>query len=258
MGVHAGGRLVQQQQFGIRRQCPDNLQPALCAVGQTAGLLIRQILHSEDIQELHRPFVLVFFLFPVPRKTQNSRKHIVPDLVVKADPHVFFHRHFIKEADVLEGAGNAEPGGLNNAHTVQVLAVHQHRSGSGFVYFGQQVKHGCLAHAVGADQAGDLGFHDGQIEIVHSLQAAELNPEMTGFQNRNLIHIPFRNDGMRGHRHHFCVAAVLFDVRHYASPPETEFFFPRKSPLTGATARPKTERISGLFVKIITRISTTA
>ena len=38
VGVHAGGRLVQQQQLRVRGQGAGNLQLALLAVGQLAGL----------------------------------------------------------------------------------------------------------------------------------------------------------------------------------------------------------------------------
>ena len=56
-GVHAGGGLVQQQQGGVGGQGPDDLQAALGAVRQGAGLVVGQVLHVEDGQQLHGALV---------------------------------------------------------------------------------------------------------------------------------------------------------------------------------------------------------
>ena len=103
---------------------------------------------------------------------------------------------------------------------MQVLTVDQDSAAGGFIHLGQQVEDRGLSGAVGADQTGDLGLADGQVEIVHGLQAAELNAQVAGFQDRDLIHVPFRNDRMGGNRHHFCIGPVPSDFfRHAASPP---------------------------------------
>src|SRR5699024_1569429 len=51
-GVHARRRLVQQQERGIGGQGTDDLQPALSAVGQGARLVVGQIQHVKDAQQL--------------------------------------------------------------------------------------------------------------------------------------------------------------------------------------------------------------
>lgn len=55
--VHAGGRLVEQQQLGVGGKRTDDLQTTLSAVRQRAGLLICQMLHIKDGQQLHGALV---------------------------------------------------------------------------------------------------------------------------------------------------------------------------------------------------------
>ena len=179
---------------------------------------------------------------------------------MQADADIFFHSHLVKEADVLEGTGDAQTGGLNNAHAVQILPVDQYCAGGGLIDLGQEIEDGGLSGAVRADKAGDLRFADGQVEIVNRLQAAELDAQMAGLHDRDFIDIPLGNDGMGRHRDHFGIGTMfLWLLRHLTSPPpavsprflRTSFFAGEASLLTKA-------RVVGLLVKIMTRISTTA
>ena len=43
LGIHTGGRLVQQQQLGVGGQGPGDLQPALQSVGQAARHLVPEV-----------------------------------------------------------------------------------------------------------------------------------------------------------------------------------------------------------------------
>ena len=53
--------------------------------------------------------MLALLLLPVTGQPQDAAEHIIFDLVVQADSHVLFHGHLVKQADVLEGTGNAQP-----------------------------------------------------------------------------------------------------------------------------------------------------
>jgi hypothetical protein len=209
MGVHAGGGLVQEEELRIGRKGADDLQAALGAVGQAAGGFIRQILHAEDIEELDRPLVLALLLLPVAGETEDTGEHIVADLIMQADADILFHGHLVKKTDILEGTGDAQAGGLNNAHAVQILPVDEHRAGGGLIDFGEKIENGGFSGAVGADQAGDLRFTDGQVEIIDRFQAAELDAEMTGLHDRDLIDVPLGNDGMGRHGDHLCIGAMF-------------------------------------------------
>ena len=64
-GVHTGGRLVQQQQFGAGGQGTHDLQTALCTVGQAAGRHVGQVGHVEDVQQLKGTLGALFLFLPV-------------------------------------------------------------------------------------------------------------------------------------------------------------------------------------------------
>ena len=53
------------------------------------------------------------------------------------------------------------------------MPIQQDGAVSGLIHLGQQVEHRGLARAVGADETGDLRPADGEVEVIHGLQAAE-------------------------------------------------------------------------------------
>ena len=65
LGVHARGRLIQQQESGVCGKGADNFQTALGTVRKASGLFLSQILHMEDGQKLHGFFVLPALPGPV-------------------------------------------------------------------------------------------------------------------------------------------------------------------------------------------------
>ena len=66
------------------------------------------------------------------------------------------------------------------ANSRDALAVKLNAAPGGLVHTGQQVKHGGLACAVGADEPLELIFVKIQVEAVHSGQTAKLDGEVTG------------------------------------------------------------------------------
>ena len=106
-GVHARGRLVEQQQGGIGGQRADDLQTALGAVGEGTGTAVGQILHIENAQQLQRALVGGLFLPPVFGKTQDAGGDGVGLLIMQADLDVVLYGQVVEQADVLEGPGDA-------------------------------------------------------------------------------------------------------------------------------------------------------
>ena len=113
--------------------------------------------------------------------------HAVVHLVVQADHDVLQHRLVVEQADVLEGAGDAGPVDLGGGHAVDVLAVQQDGAVGGLVDLGQQVEDGGLAGAVGADEAGDLRAAQGNVEVVHGLEAAEGDAQVDALEDGRLV-----------------------------------------------------------------------
>ena len=118
------------------------------------------------------------FLLPILGGTEDTAPHAVAHLVFHACFDIVLHRHGIEQTDVLKGSGNACLVDLHGVHAMGVLAVQQDGSLGGLIHLGQQVKNRGFSRAVGADEAGNLRPADGQVEIVHGLQAAKLNPQV--------------------------------------------------------------------------------
>ena len=195
--VHAGSRLIQQQQFGIRSKGTGNLQTALNAVGQRAGDLVLQVEQILLCQKsfCFLPHALFFFI----AQTEGGGEDIVLGTHVLCNQNVVKYRQLRKQPNILEGTGNAEFGDLIRCRAddmgvlscifTEVLLLHfalgvifQHglslkgdEAIGWLIDAGDAVKGGCLACTVGADQCNDLPLIDIQREVVDSDNAAELH-----------------------------------------------------------------------------------
>ena len=197
-GVHTGGRLIQQQQLGAGGQRAHDLQTALCAIGQAAGLRIGHICHVEDIQQLKGTLGAVLFLFPVVGQADQRRGKIVLHGLMQADLDVVDDAHLLEQTDVLEGAGHAHPVDLIGLFARRGHSIDQDGAAGGLVNIGQQVEHRGLTGTVGADQAGDLVAADHQVEAIHGGQAAKIDAQLTDIQNGLFVLIAVRQEAAGG------------------------------------------------------------
>ena len=92
---------------------------------------------------------------------------------VAAHHHVLKRRHFGKQANVLEGAGNARLGHFVHRGGLVGLACQLKSAAIRGVQAGDHVEKRGLASTVGADQAIDLTTLNGDANIREGLQAAE-------------------------------------------------------------------------------------
>ena len=184
--VMNGGRIVEQQQLGVGGKRADDLQTTLGAVRQRAGLLVCQMLHIKDGQQLHGALVGSLLVLPIRRQAQHALKAGVTLLVMQADLNVILHRHGIKQANVLEGTGNTHAVDLVDRLARGVLAIEQDGAVRGLVHLGEQVEDRGLTGAVGADQTGNLGLADSQAKVVDCLKATELNAQVDALECRAL------------------------------------------------------------------------
>ena len=219
--VHAGGRLVEQEQLGVGGKRTDDLQTTLGAVRQRAGLLVCQMLHIKDGEQFHGALMGGLLVLPVRRQTQHALKTGVALLVVQADLYVVLHRHGVKQADVLEGTGDTHAVNLVDGLARGVLAVEQDGAVRGLVHLGKQVEDRGLAGAVGANQTGDLGLADGQAKVVDRLEAAELNTQVDTLESRAMAQVAIGNDGARRIRDHLALVELKL-TGHRLSPPSWE------------------------------------
>ncbi len=92
---------------------------------------------------------------------------------VAGDADVIEDGERTEEADVLKGAGDAELDDFVDAEAGDGAAVEGNGSLGGLVNAGNEIEDGGFAGAVGADEAAEFVFADGEIDGVDSGEAAE-------------------------------------------------------------------------------------
>ena len=92
---------------------------------------------------------------------------------VAADHHVLQYRHLVKQPHVLEGAGDAGGGDFLDILREVGLTGDSELAAVRRVQPGNQVKAGGFPRAVGADQAVDFTFINGQRYVIDRRQATK-------------------------------------------------------------------------------------
>src|SRR5437667_7218850 len=187
-GVQPGRRLVEHEQARPRRQRARDLQHALLPVRQRAGALAGTRLQPDEREQRARflaeaPGIAVNEIFP--------QRHVLMD--VEAGEHVLEQRELLEEADLLEGASDAEPHAAVRRQADQACLFKMQGSGIGLVEARQQVEQRRLAGAVRPDQREDRFFRHADRNVLHRAHAAEALADLFGLQNhrmraRNVIH----------------------------------------------------------------------
>ena len=208
-GVHARRRLVEEQELGLRRQGPDDLQPPLVPVGQVPRQAVRLVGQVEEVQQLQCPHVLPSLGAPPAGEPEHVREHPVAVAVAHAHLHVVLHGHAGEEPDVLEGPGDAQAIELVHGLAPGVLAVQQDPALGGLIHVGQQVEDRGLARAVGADEPRDLRAADEEREVVHGPKAPEVHAQVPDVQDGGLARVPLRDDAQAVQGDHVAVHRLL-------------------------------------------------
>ena len=157
VGVHAGRRLIQQQELGIGRHGPGDLQLTLGAVRQvgsqdTVSVLI-QIKYPEQLIGL---LIHLLFHAVIGRQAEYRGQGGISVLVMQAHFDIVQNGQLLEQADVLESTGYTGLVDLHRRPSGNVLAVQADDTFIGFVFTGQQVKNGRLAGAVGRSPPKDM------------------------------------------------------------------------------------------------------
>ncbi len=110
--VHPGGGLVEEQELGPEHHGPRDLQAALVAVGERGGDLVGHGAEIEDLQQLEGARGHLLLVAEEERGAQQRRAEVSLAPVLAGDQHVLEDGELAEEADVLEGAPDAEDGDL--------------------------------------------------------------------------------------------------------------------------------------------------
>ena len=108
--IEAGRRLVEAEQHRIGAHGARDLQPPLRAIGQVAGRIVGARQQPDALEPVARLVDRGAFGDGIGGKAENAEQRVARrehQPVVLGDQQVFQHRHAGKQADVLEGAGDA-------------------------------------------------------------------------------------------------------------------------------------------------------
>ena len=167
--VHARRRLVQQHQLGLGGQGPGDLQPPLPAVGQVRGPHVPDVVQLHELQQFQGPGPGFGLLLRGTPGAENGRQGPAAGAAVAGHHHVFQGAGAAKQADVLEGAGDAHGRNAVGRLPVDGLALKRDGARIGRVHPGNQVENRGLARSVGPDEAGDFALVHVQVHPVHGL-----------------------------------------------------------------------------------------
>src|SRR5216683_3864285 len=187
---HPGRGLVEEEEGGPRGEGAPDLEAALVAVGQVAGDLVGPPPEPHGVEQLRRPRPqgpLLRLEAPVSRQRAPQPR---ADPRVHAHEDVLHRRHVAKEADVLEGAADAEGGDLIGPEAQERSPPEAHRSLFGHIEAGEDVEERGLARAVGPDDGGDAAFLEDEVDLVQRDQPAESLGDAARLEERCHVRAP--------------------------------------------------------------------
>src|SRR5690606_3401057 len=167
-----GRGLVEQQQARAGRERARDLEPALLAVGQRVGARLREALEAELREQLARARRVLLLAAPPAGPAQDvGDARALP--AAERRLHVVEHAEPGEQADVLEGARDAEPADAVRALAADLAAREDDAPRARRVDAGDDVERRCLAGAVRADQRHQLVRADAQVERGDGGESAE-------------------------------------------------------------------------------------
>ena len=188
VGVHAGRRLVEEEDHRVKGQCAGDFHLPLHAVGQVSGHGVFEIRQSDGLQNLQALLHRIFLVFFIPLGMKNRIRHVGLGLGVAADLYIVQNAHELEELQVLEGPRHLLPGNLVGSHLRDILPLEENFALGGRIHTGTHIEESGLTGSVGADDAENVALLDLHIHGFHSLQTAEILADAFCFQYGNFTH----------------------------------------------------------------------
>jgi hypothetical protein len=177
--VHAGGRLVEEQQARVGGRRAGDLEPAPVGVRERVRRLVPPVAHEPlpEERELLLGHARDLALLPArPRQAQHRLHEGRLRVAVGRRHDVLLDRHVQEEAQRLERARHAELRDPVRRQAHEVAAGEEDLAPVGPVDARDHVEERRLAGAVGADHADDLAFAHDEVEVTEHLQTPEREP----------------------------------------------------------------------------------
>ena len=171
--VHAGHRLIQQQDFRFQRQSPPQLHALAHAVGQRADRVLADRLYFQEIDDVFHGLAVLDFFFMRPAEVQSAGEDVLLHQHVPGRHDVIQRAQAGVQLDVLEGAGQSQPGGFIRADAGNAFTIKSNFAVLRFVKTVDAVQQAGLAGAVRPDDSQNFFIPDIDIDIGQRLNPAE-------------------------------------------------------------------------------------
>ena len=188
--IHAGCRLVQQDDLRRRRKASGNFQPALRTIGQTVRQMITQLLQMQKIQTFQCFLHSRFFLSSSPRCLKNRVQKVALCSAVHPYNHIVHHRKLFKQTNVLKGAGNSHFSDPIWLLSRDILSLQTDPALCRRVDSGNQIKQRRFPGSVRSDHTYNLTAVDADIDFTKRCETTELLRHMLYFQHFIFRHLP--------------------------------------------------------------------
>src|SRR6267378_1655305 len=172
LDVHAGHRLVEQQQLGLGGERPPELHALLQAVRQLAGRRLADRLDLEEVDHALDECAVGQLLALGRSPPDRVQQEVAAHLEQPPRHEVVEHAHALEERDVLKGARHAELGHVGRRQPRAVAALEEDAALVGMVEATDDVEQRGLAGAVGPDDGQDLAALNAQAHAAQRQQRA--------------------------------------------------------------------------------------
>ena len=182
LGAHARRRLVEEEQGRLGREGDGDLEVTLLAMGEKGGHALGLLAEAHRIED--NPGAL-------PRRAQTigSRPEVEGVRIpLRGHAHVLEHAEMRKDIGDLVGLGDAEPGHrvLRQPRDLPAFELDAARARRHLAR--DQAKQRRLPRPVGADDRAKLARANGEGDVLHGGEAAEVATQPFGTQQNAVVH----------------------------------------------------------------------
>ncbi|MNE63306.1 hypothetical protein D3C80_1586500 [compost metagenome] len=121
--IHAGRRLIKQQQLRSGSKRTGNFQTPLVPITEVAGSLLGLISEIEYFENIHRLLCNFLFALEVLRQPEHRAEQGMSGMLVESNFDIFQYSHGRKQPDVLERARSTLMVNLKRLHTAYRLII---------------------------------------------------------------------------------------------------------------------------------------
>ncbi|KPD00491.1 hypothetical protein LR69_01143 [Geobacillus sp. BCO2] len=171
--VQTGHRLVKQNERRARHSRPGDFHKPLRSVRQRARPLPGEMGQSDLLQAGKRLFLRLLFFSPRKRQPKAGAEDSARQPCMKADHHIFQHRHIRKQLQVLKRPRHSQHRQLVRLFAVDHAPLKADGAASRRNHAANHIEQCRFPRPVRPDHGNHLPFGDAERDVLHRLHAAK-------------------------------------------------------------------------------------